>query len=73
MSDQFSKTLIEHVCDYEDQIKAVFYLSLAVLVLMSLSLLVLESGTATYVVAVMDVAGLVVLAAFSGALLYRCR
>lgn len=73
MSNRFSKTLIDHLCDYEDQIKLLFYGSIAVLVPMSLSLLGLERGTATYVVAVLDIVGLLLLALFSGSLVYKCK
>lgn len=73
MSEKFSKTLVEYVCDYESQIQTLFYFSVAILLLMSISLFFLQPGTPTYVVAVMDVFGLIVLTAFTGFFLYRCR
>lgn len=73
MSDQFSKSLLDHICDYEDQLKTVFYLSVAVLLPSLLSLMGIDSGTATYVVTVLNIAGLSVLAVVTGFFVFQCR
>ena len=73
MGNQFSKSFLDHVCDYEDQIKTLFYFSVAVTLLMLVSLVALEPGSATFVIAVVDAAGAAALAIFSGLLVYRCR
>lgn len=73
MGNQFSKSFLDYVCDYEDQIKTLFYFSVAVALLMAVSLTALDPGSATFIVAVLDVAGATVLSIFSGILIYRCR
>ena len=72
MSERFSKSLLDHICDYEDQLKTVFYLSAAVLVLSVLSLFGLEPGTATYVVTILNIAGLSTLTLVTGFFVVKC-
>ncbi|SIR74665.1 hypothetical protein SAMN05421858_3586 [Haladaptatus litoreus] len=73
MSKQFSKSLFEYICDYEAQLKTVFYFSFAVLMFSLFSLLKLEPGTATYIVTVFNIVGLSVLSLFSGFVVFKCR
>ena len=72
MSERFSKSLLDHICDYEDQLKTVCYLSIAVLFLSVLSLVGLKPGTATYVVTILNIAGLSTLALVTGFFVVKC-
>lgn len=72
MSERFSKSFTEYVCDYEDQLKTVFYFSVAVLVLTLFSLPFFEPDSASYVVSVLNAGGLLCLAGVTGYFIYRC-
>lgn len=72
MSDRYAKSFVDHVCEYEDQLKIVFVLSVTVLVLLVPFFLGVERGTSTFVVVVLDAAGLLVLAVISGFFVVRC-
>lgn len=73
MTEKYDKSFLDHLCDYEQGWRLLFTFSVGVLALMILWLVVMESGSATYVVTVMNVVGLSVLAVLSGFILARCR
>lgn len=73
MTGKYDKSFLDHLCDYEQGWRLLFTFSVGFLGLMALWLLVMESGSATYAVTVLNVVGLSVLAALSGFVLFRCR
>lgn len=73
MGSKYNKTYLDHLCDYESAWRMLFTFSVGLLGLMIIWLVAADSGSETFVVALMNVAGLSVLAALSGVLLWRCR
>jgi hypothetical protein len=73
MAGKYDKSFLDHLCDYEQGWRLLFTFSVGFLGLMVLWLVVMEPGSATYVVTVMNVVGLSVLAVLSGSILTRCR
>ncbi|ELY91853.1 hypothetical protein [Natrialba taiwanensis] len=73
MSRKYDKTYLDHLCDYESAWRMLFTFSSGLLGLMIIWLVVADSGSETFVVALMNVAGLSALTALSGGLLWRCR
>ncbi|NKE36112.1 hypothetical protein GWG54_09835 [Natronococcus sp. JC468] len=73
MGSKYNKTYLDHLCDYESAWRMLFTFSVGLLGLMIIWLVAADSGSETFVVALMNVAGLSVLAALSGGLLWRCR
>lgn len=73
MTGKYDKSFLDHLCDYEQGWRLLFTFSVGFLGLSVLWLVSTESGTATYVVSVMNVVGLSVLALLSGFVLSRCR
>ncbi|WP_137290789.1 hypothetical protein [Natronorubrum halophilum] len=73
MTGKYDKNYLEYLCDYEQGWRLLFTFSVGFLGLSVLWLVFTESGTATYVVTVMNVVGLSVLTLVSGFVLSRCR
>lgn len=73
MTGKYDKSFLDHLCDYEQGWRLLFTFSVGFLGLMVLWLVLMDSGSATYVVTVMNVVGLSVLALLSGFVLTRCR
>lgn len=68
----FWEVLKDRVCSLEPLIRAVFSISLALIVLLFVSLTVVGPSSATFVIVVLDLVGLVVIAAMTGVLLHVC-
>ncbi|MFC4439980.1 MULTISPECIES: hypothetical protein [Natrialbaceae] len=72
MSSKYDKTFLDHVCDYESAWRMLFTFSVGFLGLMIIWLVAAEPGSETYVISLMNVAGLSGLALLSGGILWRC-
>lgn len=72
MADDYDKGYLDHLCDFEQAWRILFTFSVGFLGLSLLWFVSLESGSATYVVTVMNLVGLSGLAFLSGYMLFRC-
>lgn len=73
MTDKYDKSYLDHLCDYRQGWRLLFTFSVGFLAISVIWFLTLEPGSATYVVTVMNLAGLSGLALLSGFVLMRCR
>lgn len=69
----FWEVLKDQVCELEPLVRALFGLSSAVLVLLLISLTVVDRSSATYVIVVVDLVGVIVITAIMAAVLYVCE
>lgn len=69
----FRHVLLDHICAVERGIRALFGLCVVLFVLMLVSLTVVASGSATYVIVIVNLVSLVIIGGISGGLLLVCR
>ncbi len=72
MSNESGKRFLDIVCEFAGMIRALFALCLLFLLVTIASLFVLSPGTASYVVAQLNLAGLIVFTTVFGLLARRC-
>lgn len=73
MSQTFRDVLLDHVCQFENGIRYLLGFCVTFLLFMVGSMVVVESGSATYVVAVLNIVGLAIIAVGSGIALFLCQ
>lgn len=73
MSKRFSHVLIDHLCQQESVLQGIVALCSVVFVLLFVSLSVTESGSATYVIVIVDLVSVVGIGAIVGMLLMICH
>lgn len=73
MSDSLSEQLLNAVCLFQTQLTALFSFCLLLFFLTLVSLTVLEKGTASYVISIINLAGIVLFGSVSGGLLFCCK
>jgi hypothetical protein len=73
MSKRFSQVLIDRVCQQESMLRSLFAICSAVFLLLLVSLGVVASGTATYVITVIDLVSVTVIGSIAGTLLIACQ
>ncbi|MFP8956601.1 hypothetical protein ACLI4Y_07720 [Natrialbaceae archaeon A-CW3] len=66
-------TFLEGLCLYRELVFVVFVISLVMVVLSLISFVVVEPGSPTYVIVVLNLVGLGALLLASGVVLYLCR
>lgn len=71
--DNFAAALLRHVCDQDRLLTGVLALVMLLFLLMLVSLTVVEPGTGTYVIVVLNLVGLVLFGILYGAVLLACR
>lgn len=73
MKRRFRDVVLDHLCAYEQALRALFGLCAIVFVLLLVSLTVVEPGTATYVVVVVDLVSVALVGAIVVLILRACR
>lgn len=73
MSKSFSHVLIDHLCQQESVLQGIFALCSVVFVLLIISLNIVESGSATYVIVIVDLVSVIGIGAIVETLLIICR
>lgn len=73
MGDSRPKQLLNAACLFQTQLTALFSLCLLLFLLTLASLVVLEKGTASYVISVINMVGIVLFGSVSGGLLFYCK
>ncbi|MFC6763787.1 hypothetical protein [Natrinema soli] len=73
MAGKYDKSYLDHLCDYEQGWQLLFTFSVGFLGLSLLWFVSLDTGSAAYVVTILNLFGLTVLALVSGFVLSRCR
>lgn len=73
MSKRFSQVLVDHICRQESILQGLLALCGVVFLVLIVSLTVVESGSATYVITVIDLVSVTVVGVITGAMLRTCR
>lgn len=73
MSRNFRDVLLDRVCQHKTGIRMLFGFCITFVLLMLGSLSVVERGSGSYVIAVLNLVGLSIIAIVSGAVLLFCR
>ena len=66
-------SFLHHLCEYTPQFSMLLGICLFILALSGVSLAFVRPGTATYVVVLMNIAGLLVFSALFGGLILLCK
>lgn len=73
MSKRFSEVFMDHVCHQKSKVQGLFGLCGVIFLLLFVSLTVVESGSATYVITVVDLVSVTVVGGIAGITLVACQ
>jgi hypothetical protein len=73
MNRSFSQVLIDHICQLESVLRGIFALCVVVFLFLLVSLSVVSSGSATYVVIIVDLVSVTVIGVIAAVLLVACQ
>lgn len=73
MDKRFSEVLIDHLCRQESKLQGLFALCSVVFLFLLVSLTVVERGSATYVITIIDLVSVTVVGGIAGIVMITCQ